>query len=100
MENVSARKIETSQREVQRAIAADVDMVIRQTDWTRVYRNVKSLPRRISWCGLVASVSFSLWGSAGLTLIPFYEASEKLPGWVIPTYWTVSIGALLLLRLA
>lgn len=82
----------TSKREVQTAISSDVEMPIRRTDWRRVFRKVSTIPRETSVYEVVENVSWGISGSALLTLVPLYQATQAVESWVKPTFWAVAIA--------
>lgn len=84
---------QTSHREIQTALSSDVEMSIRKTDWRRVYRKIKGIPRETTIYDVIENVAWGVSGSALLSLIPLYQATQSVEPWVKPTFWIVSISA-------
>ena len=94
---MSNENFQTSKRDVKTAIPVDtIEIPIRQIDWRRIYRKVKSIPRQNSFYLTATGISFGVGGSALLSLIPLYQAAEKVDPWVKPTYLIIGIGAIIL----
>lgn len=88
-----ASSFQISKREVQTALSSDVEMSIRKTDWKRVYRKVKTIPRETSLYETVENMAWGVSGSALLSLIPLYQATQDVEPWVKPTFWSVVVSA-------
>ncbi len=91
---------QTSRRKIQTAVSSDVEMSIRKTDWKRVYRKVKSIPRETSVYEVVENVAWGVFGSSLLALVPLYQATQSTEAWVKPTFWVVAFAAALVARLS
>jgi hypothetical protein len=100
MNEPASGSFQTSQREVQTALSSDVEMSIRKTDWKRVHRKVKGIPRETSVYEIVENVAWGVSGSALLSLLPLYQATQSTEPWVKPTFWIVAIAACLVAVLA
>ena len=88
---------QTSQRDVKTAIPVDtMEIPIRQLDWRRIYRKVKSIPRQNSFYLTATGICFGVGGSSLLSLIPLYSAVIQVEAWVIPTYWIIGISAVII----
>jgi hypothetical protein len=89
-------KLNISQRKINTVIPVDTtEISIRQLDWRRIYREVKSIPRKNSFFLTAAGVFFGVGGSAILSLIPLYQAAQNVDPWVKPTYYIIGIAALI-----
>ena len=89
-------KLNISQRKINTVIPVDTtEISIRQLDWRRIYREVKSIPRKKSFFLTAAGVFFGVGGSAILSLIPLYQAAQNVDPWVKPTYYIIGIAALI-----
>lgn len=93
MTDAASGSFQTSRREIQTALSSDVEMSIRKTDWKRVYRKVKSVPRETSVYEVVENVAWGVSGSALLSLLPLYQATQSTEPWVKPTFWIVAVAA-------
>jgi hypothetical protein len=95
------QRFQTSSRDVKTVIAVPPEMSVRKTDWKRIYRKTKSIPRPTSVYQIVASSAWSIAASALVALVPLYQATTGLESWVKPTFWAaavacVAVGALAL----
>jgi hypothetical protein len=68
-------------------------MCIRKTDWKRVYRKIKAIPKDTNVYMIVENVAWGVCGSSILTLIPLYQAAQKIDEWLKPTFWSAAIAA-------
>ncbi len=98
--DVDSGTFQTSQREVKTALSSDIEMYLRRTDWKRIYRKVKTIPRETSFYEIIENVAWGVFGSALLSLIPFYQAAQSVEPWVKPTFWILSIAAAVVALLA
>jgi|GEM_PF-3226452 len=87
---------QTSNREVQTCIPSAIEMSVREVDWKRIHRKVKSIPKRSSIYQIISSVSWGVSGSALLSLIPLYQAITDAEAWVKPTFWVIGLSAALI----
>ena len=71
------------------------EISIRLIDWRRIYRRVKSIPKKSSFFMTAAGVFFGVGGSAMLSLIPLYQAAQNVNPWVKPTYYIIGFAALI-----
>lgn len=88
-----AGTFQTSRREVKTALSSDIEMNLRRTDWKRIYRKVKTIPRETSAYEIIENIAWGVSGSALLSLIPFYQAAQSVEAWVKPTFWIVAGAA-------
>ena len=72
------------------------EISIRRIDWRRIYRKVKSIPRKSSFFLTVAGIFFGVGGSAMLSLIPLYQAAQNVEPWVKPAFCIIGIAAIIL----
>ena len=100
MNDIVAGSFQTSHREVQTALSSDIEMSIRKTDWKRVYRKVSTVPRETTVYEVVENVAWGVSGSALLSLIPLYQATQSVEPWVKPTFWIVAFAATIFAGLA
>lgn len=91
---------QTSHREVQTALSSDIEMSIRKTDWKRVYRKVRTIPKETTVYEVVENVAWGVSGSALLSLVPLYQATQSVEPWVKPTFWIVAAATALVAALA
>ena len=93
---MSENKLNINQREINIVIPIDTtEILMRQLDWRRIYRKVKSIPRKNTLFLTAAGVFFGVGGSAILSLIPLYQATQYVDPWVKPTYCIIGIAALI-----
>jgi hypothetical protein len=86
-----------NRRDVKTAIPVDtIEIPIRQIDWRRIYRKVKSIPKQDSFYLTITGISFGVGGSALLSLLPMYQAAQNVAPWVKPTYWIVGVCAIII----
>src|SRR3989338_386992 len=100
MNDVVASQFQTSRRKVQTALSSDIEMNLRRTDWKRIHRKFRTIPRETSVYEVVENVAWGVSGSALLSLIPFYQAAQSVEAWVKPTFWIVAIAAAIVALLA
>lgn len=100
MNDVVASQFQTSQRMVQTALSSDIEMNLRRTDWKRIHRKVRTIPRETSVYEIVENVAWGVSGSALLSLIPLYQAAQSVEAWVKPTFWIVASAAAVIALLA
>lgn len=72
----------------------DPHLVIRQMDWRRLRRQAVDAKVESDWCTVAYSILWGIAGNGVFSLIALYTA-EKLPAWVIPATWIVTILSLL-----
>ena len=89
-------KFQTSNRQVQTCIPSAIEMSVREVDWKRIHRKVKSIPKQTSIYQIISSVSWGVAGSAFLSLIPLYQAIEKAEPWVKPTFLSIGLAAVVI----
>jgi hypothetical protein len=90
----SEQRFQTSSREVKTVIAVPPEMSVRKTDWKRIYRKTKSIPRPTSVYQIVAGSAWSIAASALIALVPLYQATTGLEPWVKPTFWAVAVACI------
>lgn len=91
---------QTSNREVKTALSSDVEMSIRKTDWKRVYRKVRTVPRNASVYEATMNLAWGISAAAFLALIPLYQATAVVEPWVKPVFWAVALAAAVVAVLA
>jgi len=77
---------QSSDRQVQTAIPSAIEMSIREVDWLRLFRCVRSIPKPTSTYQIGASFSFGIVASGLAGLIPIYTSSNPhvLLTWGVP----------------
>lgn len=88
--NQSKQAFQTSARKVQTVVPSALEMSIREVDWHRIYRGVKSVPRPTSRYQIVASFCFGICASAAIAIVPLYQTGLEIENWI--KY--VNIGAI------
>lgn len=71
------------------------EIQLRLIDWRRIYRKVKTISPGVSGRELFAGVLWGVTGSALLSLVPLYQATQSTEPWVKPTFWLVSGASLI-----
>lgn len=93
---MSKKKFQTAKRGVKTFIPFDEgEISIRLMDWRRIYRKVKSIPRKSSFFLTATGVFWGVGGSAMLSLIPLYWAAQNVNPWVKPAFWIIGIAAII-----
>lgn len=96
MSNKNSGTFQTSDRKVQTCIPSAVEMSVREVDWKRIYRKIKTIPRHTSIYQIITSVSWGVAVSAGTTLIPLYQSTTGTESWVKPTFWVIALASLII----
>lgn len=92
MPNENESLQQTTNRNVQIFCSSPHELSVREMDWQRIYRKIKSVPLDSSIYQTVASTLAGISGSAGLSLIPLYQAAASVDPWVKPAFWLVFLG--------
>ncbi|NBZ96055.1 MAG: hypothetical protein EBR40_06470 [Proteobacteria bacterium] len=88
--------IQLSPRQITTVAPQDTtEIQLRLIDWRRIYRKVKSISPGVSGRELFAGVLWGITGSALLSLLPLYQATQSTEPWVKPTFWLVSAASLI-----
>ena len=96
MSDQNTGTFQTSDRQVQTCIPSAIEMSVREVDWKRVYRKIKTIPKRTSIYQIISSVSWGIAASSFLALIPLYQATTGTEPWVKPTFWVIVIASLII----
>ena len=89
-----SEQFKVSSRSVKIAVSLDVEMQIRKTDWQRVYRKVGAVPRENSFYYALENVSWGVFISCVVALIPLYQATQATEPWVKPAFCSTAMAAL------
>lgn len=92
MPNENESLQQTTNRNVQIFCSSPNELSVREMDWQRIYRKIKSVPQDSSTYQTIASTLAGISGSAGLSLIPLYQATTSVDPWIKPTFWAVFLG--------
>ncbi len=88
--------IQLSPRQITTVAPQDTtEIQLRVIDWRRIYRNVNRISPGVSGRELFAGVLWGITGSALLSLVPLYQATQSIEAWVKPTFWMVSVASLI-----
>jgi hypothetical protein len=88
--------IQLSPRKITTVAPQDTtEILLRLIDWRRIYRKVKSISPGWSGRELFAGVLWGVTGSALLSLVPLYQATQSTEPWVKPAFWLVSAASLI-----
>ena len=88
--------VQFSQRAVISIPPSDTrEIQLRVIDWKRVYRRIKSIDTDMVNRELFAGIAWGITASALLSLIPLFQAAEKVDPWVKPTFMIVSVASLI-----
>lgn len=91
------KKFQTSKRDVETIIPVDVtEISIRQLDWRRIYRKVKSIPRKRPLYLHIAGVLFGVGITTILSLPPLHWAAQNVSPWVKPFYLIIGVAAFII----
>ncbi len=96
MSDQNSGTFQTSDRQVQTCIPSAIEMSVREVDWKRIYRKIKTIPRRTSIYQIISSVAWGIAASSSIALIPLYQATTGTEAWVKPTFWIIAIAALII----
>jgi hypothetical protein len=93
---MQSENIQLSPRQITTVAPQDTtEIQLRLIDWRRIYRKVKSISPGVSGRELFAGVLWGVTGSALLSLVPLYQATQSTEPWVKPTFWLVSAASLI-----
>lgn len=87
---------QTSDRQVQTCISSAIELSVREVDWKRIYRKIKTIPRRSSIYQIITSVSWGIAASSGIALIPLYQATTGTEAWVKPAFLIIAVATLVI----
>jgi len=91
------QQFQVTNRAVKTVVPLDTtELSIRRMDWKRIYRKVRSIPRETSVYSIIAAALLGVSASAFLSLLPLYQATQKVEGWVKPAYLSVAISTLVI----
>lgn len=86
-------QFQQSTRKVTTALSLDVEMLIRRTDWRRVYRKINLIPRETTIYEVIENVAWGIAAASFIALIPLYQSIDGAEAWVRPTFWVVGIAS-------
>ena len=86
-----------TRRDIKIVVPIDTtEIQIRELDWRRIYRKVKSSPRKRTLYLHIAGILFGVGVTTILSLPPLYWAAQNVSPWVKPAYWIIGVTAFII----
>ena len=96
-ENKEPLNLLRNKREIALVLPSNTtEFSIRLIDWKRIYRRIKSIPRKSPIFLTAAGILFGTGATAIFSLVPLYQATQNVEPWVKPVYWIIGFAAILL----